>query len=62
MFYVREDSSRKGHDHIIYLKLFLIVPCIKKKFFEKLSSRAKSRSQPVNLRGAQPLKKPLDGR
>ena len=30
MFYVREDASRKGHNCIIYLKLFLIVPCIKK--------------------------------
>ena len=31
MFYTR-DSSRKGHD--CNLKLFLIAPCIKKKFFE----------------------------
>ena len=32
MFYTREDSSRKGHD--CNLKLFLIVPFIKRKFFE----------------------------
>ena len=29
-----KDSSRKGHD--CNLKLFLIVPCIKKKFLEQI--------------------------
>ena len=31
-FTFEKTSSRKGHDCIVYFKLFLIVPCIKKKF------------------------------
>lgn len=32
-FTFEKTSSRKGHNYcIVYFKLFLIVPCIKKKF------------------------------
>jgi len=36
MFCIQEDSSRKGHNCITYLKLFLIVPCNKKKVFSEV--------------------------
>ena len=59
-FTFEKTSSRKGHDCIVYFKLFLIIPCIKKKVLvEKLSSWAKSHSQQANLPRARPLLKPL---
>ena len=37
----------------------MIVPCNKKKFFQKLRSQGKSHSQLVNFSGARPFMKPL---